>query len=164
MIVVADTSPINYLVTIRCDHLLTRLFGTILIPPAVFEELNDANAPQAVRQWVRDRPDWVQIQAAAGLVLPIENLGKGKTEGIALAVEQGADLILIDDADARMEAEKRKLVVTGTLGVLRLAALQGIVDLPEAIASLLSTNFYVAPRLAEELLAKAKQRTENGTR
>jgi hypothetical protein len=46
MIVVADTSPLNYLVITGYDHLLPELFGTILVPPAVFEELNDPNAPE----------------------------------------------------------------------------------------------------------------------
>jgi predicted nucleic acid-binding protein len=69
-----------------------------------------------------------------------------------------ADLILIDDADARVQAEKRNLKVTGTLGVLRLAALQGIVDLSAAIARLRSTNFFVSPRLVDDLLKEMEHR------
>ncbi len=41
MIVVADTTPLNYLVLIEEAHLLPRLFGDVLIPPAVFEELRN---------------------------------------------------------------------------------------------------------------------------
>jgi predicted nucleic acid-binding protein len=164
MIVVADTSPLNYLVIIGYDHLLPKLFGAILVPPAVFEELNHPDAPERVRRWIDALPEWVHIQAAIGIVLPIENLGKGETEGIALAVELRADLILIDDSDARQEAAKRNLTVTGTLGVLRLAALQRIVDLPEAIAKLRSSNFFVSPRLVDDLLAEVKQHTSDGDR
>ena len=141
MIVVADTSPLNYLVTIGHDDLLPKLFGAIVIPPAVLEELSDPDAPEAVRRWAAVRPDWLHIQAAAGDILPIRNLGQGESEGIALALQLNADLILIDDAEAREEAEKRKLTVTGTLGVLRLAGIQNLVDLQEIIEKLLSTKF-----------------------
>lgn len=158
MIVVADNSPLNYLVITGYDHLLPKLFGTILVPPAVLDELNDPKAPEPVRKWVGSLPEWVHIRAAVGLVAPIEHLGRGETEGIALAQALNADLILIDDADARAEAQKRKLTVTGTLGVLRLAALEQFVDLPEAIANLLSTDFFVSPRLVEELLTELKHR------
>lgn len=89
--------------------------------------------------------------------------GKGRLKGIALAEALRADLILIDDADARKEAEKRSLTVTGTLGVLRLAALRRIVDLPEAVAKLLSSNFFVSPRLVNELLAEVKERNKDET-
>jgi len=159
MIVVADTSPLNYLVTTGYDHLLPKLFGGILIPPAVFEELSDPNAPEPVRQWIGNLPEWIEIRPAIGVVLPIEKLGKGEAEGIALAEAIKADLILIDDAEAREEAERRNLTVTGTLGVLRLAALQGMIDISKAIASLLSTSFYVSPRLVDDLLMEMKRRT-----
>lgn len=163
MIVVADTSPLNYLVITGYEHLLPKLFGSILIPPAVLQELKAPNAPESVRTWIDTLPDWVHIQAPAGVIPPIEHLGKGETEGIALAQALKADLILIDDADARAEAERRKLTVTGTLGVLRLAALERFVDFPEAIDKLISTNFFVPPRLVEELLTEVKRRNSMDT-
>jgi predicted nucleic acid-binding protein len=39
MIVISDTSPINYLVLIGEIDLLTTLYGEIIIPPIVFNEL-----------------------------------------------------------------------------------------------------------------------------
>ena len=39
MIVVSDTSPLNYLVLIDLQHILPELFERILIPAAVREEL-----------------------------------------------------------------------------------------------------------------------------
>ena len=49
MIVVADTSPLNYLIQVDCDDLLPKLFGHILVPAGVMQELSHANAPAAVR-------------------------------------------------------------------------------------------------------------------
>ena len=61
MIVIADTTPLNYLVLIEQADLLPRLFGRVLIPPAVFEELQNTEAPEAVRVWIASRPSWLQI-------------------------------------------------------------------------------------------------------
>lgn len=39
MIVVADTSPLNYLIQIECDSLLRELYNRVVIPEAVLLEL-----------------------------------------------------------------------------------------------------------------------------
>ena len=45
MIVVSDTSPINYLLAIGQIEILPKLFGTIVIPVAVMAELKSDDAP-----------------------------------------------------------------------------------------------------------------------
>ena len=52
MIVVADTSPINYLVSINEIAVLPKLYGTVIIPPAVRDELSRDRAPEIVRRWI----------------------------------------------------------------------------------------------------------------
>jgi predicted nucleic acid-binding protein len=47
MIVIADTSPINYLVLIEQIEVLPKLYGRILIPPSVYEELQSVRNPVA---------------------------------------------------------------------------------------------------------------------
>jgi predicted nucleic acid-binding protein len=54
MIIVADTSPINYLVLIKEIEVLPRLYGKIVIPEAVREELLRPAAPEIVRIWTFD--------------------------------------------------------------------------------------------------------------
>jgi predicted nucleic acid-binding protein len=56
MVVVADTSPINYLVLIEQIDLLTRLYTRILIPPAVLAELKHPLAPKPVETGPAIRP------------------------------------------------------------------------------------------------------------
>jgi predicted nucleic acid-binding protein len=152
MIVVADTSPLNYLVLTGYENLLRILFGTILVPHGVVEELGDSKAPDIVRTWIAQPRDWVEIRLVSEIDPEIGFLGKGEQEGIALAQGLNADLILIDDAPARHEAEKRSLTVTGTLGVLKRAALLRLVDLPQALMKLQSTNFFIARSVVEGLL------------
>ena len=49
MIVVADTTPINYLILIGETEVLPKLYGRVVIPPAVHEELTNSRAPASVR-------------------------------------------------------------------------------------------------------------------
>ncbi len=60
MIVVADTSPINYLVLIGHIEILPQLYVRILIPPAVWKELRDAQTPSSVRAWAAQVPAWLE--------------------------------------------------------------------------------------------------------
>jgi predicted nucleic acid-binding protein len=49
MIVVADTSPINYLILIDEIDILAKMYGTAVIPHAVREELLRPSASEVVR-------------------------------------------------------------------------------------------------------------------
>jgi predicted nucleic acid-binding protein len=62
MRVVADTSPLNYLVWMQQDTLLPLLYDRVVIPPAVYEELQRPETPHVVRQWVAHPPGWLTIQ------------------------------------------------------------------------------------------------------
>ncbi len=55
MIVIADTSPINYLVQIGEVELLEKLYEQVIIPNAVFEELNSDFAPTEVKEWILEK-------------------------------------------------------------------------------------------------------------
>jgi predicted nucleic acid-binding protein len=63
-----------------------------------------------------------------------------------------ADQLLLDEADARREAERRKLQFIGTLGVLRRAAQLDWIDLPSTLRHLQQTTFYVDAKLIQSLL------------
>jgi predicted nucleic acid-binding protein len=61
MIVIADTTPLNYLVLIGRVEILPELYGRVLIPPAVWEEFQRPETPEAVRAWISRRPAWLEI-------------------------------------------------------------------------------------------------------
>jgi len=54
--IVADTTPLNYLVLIEAAEILPKLYRKILIPPAVKAELTNANTPNIVRAWMSQPP------------------------------------------------------------------------------------------------------------
>jgi predicted nucleic acid-binding protein len=126
MIVVADTSPILYLVLIDQIGLLQSLYGNVIIPDAVAAELLAPASPTPVRSWISNPPGWIQVTSPTPEQLDAvaAELDLGERMAIALATAFSADLLLIDDARGRHEARRRHLVVTGTLGVLRTAAEQ----------------------------------------
>lgn len=159
MIVIADTTPLNYLVVIQQAHLLPRLFGQVLIPPAVFDELQDPETPAPVRTWLANSSSWLQVQPLHRPPGPeLDYLDEGERQAIALAEELHADQVLLDETDARKEAERRKLPFIGTLGILRRAAQLDLIDLPATLARLQQTTFYIDPALIRSLLDEDAQR------
>jgi len=156
VIVVTDTTPVNYLVLIDQVHILKELYGRLVLPQAVHEEMRREGTPEKVRAWAAQLPDWAEVRAAASTD-PALKLGAGESEAIALAGEVGADLLLVDDGKARREARRRGLTVTGTLAVLAAAAERGLVDLPEAIAALRQTTFRAPAALIEQLLGRDRE-------
>ena len=155
MIVISDTSPLNYLVLLDEIELLPKLFGTIIIPPAVLSELQRIEAPIEVKAWLSTNPTWLELRTASVIDLTIR-LGAGECEAISLAKELNADLI--DDRKARQAAIERGLRVAGTLNILELASIKNLVELTETFDKLQQTNFRVSQELLNEALEREKQR------
>jgi predicted nucleic acid-binding protein len=153
MTVVSDTSPINYLILTEYVGVLYKLYGRLVVPGKVFEELSSAKAPAAVRAWCAGPPDWLEVKALSKSDSSLKLTG-GEREVILLAEEIKADLLLMDERTGRQEAILRNLFVTGTLGILRAAAARGLVDGNEAIKRLSETTFRASPRLLRFMLCK----------
>ena len=116
--VVADTSPLNYLVLIEQIDLLPQLYGRVLIPEAVLDELSAMETPRLVRVWATNLPEWIEVSPAT----PIHDAGltrlhAGERDAISLALTVHADAVLLDERHGRKEAENRGLKPIGTLGV-----------------------------------------------
>jgi len=154
MIVVCDTSPVNYLVLIEEIDLLPQLFTTVVLPAAVLAELQHPRTPPRVASWARELPPWLRVISPEGPVGDV-GLGRGEAEAIAVATQIAADTVLIDERKATVVARKRGLLVTGTLGVLALAAESKLVDLEASIGRLLDTNFRVSPALIDDILRRS---------
>lgn len=160
MIVVADTSPLNYLIQIDCDSLLSQLFNRIVIPPAVMRELAHSRAPTVVRRWLASTPDWVEIcPASSSPDVNLTFLDPGEREAIQLATEQNADLLLNDERKGRLEAKRRGLRTTGTLGILLNGAELQLIDAEKAYRRLLAeTTFRTSATLEAKFLGQIHTR------
>src|SRR5687768_11552922 len=98
MLIVADTSPLNYLILIDAASVLPSLYGRILGPPEVLDELKDSAAPDVVQAWVASVPSWLEVRrpTAVDTILPLD---PGERAAIALAQELAADRLLIEERD-----------------------------------------------------------------
>lgn len=149
MIVVSNTSPLNYLVLIRQDQILPALFGQVFSPPTVIEELSHTKAPKRVRNWIAGTPTWLEIREPQ-IRLGAEFLDRGESDAIALAEELSADALLMDERQGTRFARERGIEVLGTLGVLEVAARRNLVNLPTAIQLLRKTTFHAPEQLSSK--------------
>lgn len=150
MIVVSDSSPLIALLAVDRVELFKRLFGTILIPPAVHDEVFSSQPGRSVVL-----PDFIRVgssPSATSVSFLEMNLHLGESQAIALALEQGIDKIILDDKQARQSACRLGLRVIGTLGLLILAKEKGLItDVRSLIMQMMDRiNFRLAPSFSTE--------------
>lgn len=146
MITVSDTSPVHYLILIRQVDILPKIFGEVIIPEPVAVEMRHPKAPIEVREWIESPPVWVRIQKPRHEYLPtIRGLGKGEIAAIAIAIEENADAVLIDDRAAIREGRLSDLTVLTTFAVLELGAIENLIDFEEMLDRLAQTTFRMPP-------------------
>ena len=150
IVVVADTSPLNYLIQIKSQEVLPAMFERILVPAAVVNELDHSGAPAVVRAFLRQMPPWIAVREVRLTPDPtLAVLDPGEREAIQLAWEEHADLLLMDEKMGMRLARQQGLAVIGTLGVLVRAAQHGLVNMDAALASLRATDFRCTPEVLE---------------
>ena len=128
-VVISNTSPLQYLHQTEMLFLLPELYGQILIPQSVLEEL------QAGKQRGVSLPDlenlsWVKVRRVQqrALLPLVTHLGNGEKETLALGLEISDSLLLLDDRNARRHGDVLSLRTTGTLGVLLYGKERGIIN------------------------------------
>lgn len=151
--VISDNSPISALLLIGEIEVLPKIFGEVVVPRAVLEELRHPDAPDIVRQWALQPPEWVTEASPNHLLLDLD-LDLGETEAISLAAEYDGSLLIIDELKGRRVAISHGLLITGTVGILEQAAYQGLLDFEAAGKKLRATDF----RISKALLASAAGR------
>ena len=125
MIVVSDTTPLISLLKIDRIDLLEKLFGQVLIPQAVFEELTaderfKLEADQiSSKQFIIVKA--VQNSESASILKRATGLDQGESEAIVLTDELNADVLLMDEAKGRAVSSQMGLKVMGTIGILMAA-------------------------------------------
>lgn len=155
MLVVADASPLRYLVALEKADLLPALFGRVWVPNRVINEVTSPRTPAKVRHYFALPPEWVVVRAPSPSATKSVQaaMDAGERESLALALEIKAGLVLADDGQARRAAQALHLDVTGTLGVLQRAAARGLVDVPSVIASIRGSGFYASETLLRSTFA-----------
>lgn len=153
MIVVSDTTAISNLLKVGRIELLSVLFGRVIIPPAVQNEL---------LAWHESVPTWIEIIAPRDLSR-VERFRReihiGEAEAIALGLELDADWVLVDDSEGRRLARTEGAHVLGLMGVLLLAKRQGhLVEVRTLVDELIETaGFFLSPGIRDEVFRLADE-------
>ncbi|WP_256872887.1 DUF3368 domain-containing protein [Candidatus Entotheonella palauensis] len=157
----SDTSPLSYAHQIGLLPLLHALYSEIVIPPLVEHELLAAPILHAELDWSRIR---IVTPIATEQVEDLMNeLDRGESEAIVLALELKADLLLIDERTGRNVARRMGIRRTGLLGVLLEAKHRGLLVSVAIVLDRLvtQTTFRIHPTVRAEVLRLAGE-TEEG--
>ena len=160
MIVVSDTSPLISLMKISRLEVLQRLFGTILIPEAVYSELT-ANSDYREEAAKIKNSSFISVvsvgeQKSVDILRRVTGLDLGESEAIVYADENKADVLLMDEAAGRRVAKSMGLRIVGSVGVLLAAFDEQIMtaqDVDAAVDTLRGTN----RRISKDLAAYAQE-------
>jgi uncharacterized protein len=164
MIIISDTSPITNLAAIGQLDLLRLLYGSIIIPLAVYHELTQTNhvnpGTEEVKMSSWIHPQAVQdVQKVTDILNSKSNIHLGEAEAIILALELNAQLLLMDEKRGRMLANSYNLKVTGLLGVLLQAKNQQIIPLVKPLIEQLinQAEFRISAELYQQILVIAQE-------
>jgi hypothetical protein len=136
--------------------ILHNLFKEILIPPAIEQEF--LAAQHEARLQVLQEAHWIRVVAIqdASMVEALADLDRGEAEVLALAHEQNARLVLVDEKKARRYAERMKFRLSGTLGVVLLAKEEGVIEkVSPIIDALQETGLHLHDGLVKQILLLA---------
>jgi hypothetical protein len=122
MIVVSDTTPLISLLKINHLELLKELYGTVIIPQAVFSELTSNKEFQSEAEIISGAHfiecKEISDTTALNILQRVTLLDLGESEAIILAQELKADVLLMDENKGRKVAKQLGIPLSGALGVL----------------------------------------------
>lgn len=163
MTVICDSSVLIALSSIDMLNLLQYICKneSLFIPKAVWNEVVTEG---------KDRPGALEVAASGWIkVKEVKNqwivkvlvtqLDYGEAEVIALALEMGARLVLLDEKEAREFARKLGLKVLGTIGLLIWAKKEGIIDNLKVYLDALQmkAGFRVSQQLYKQVLKEVNE-------
>ena len=157
MIIVNDTAALSSLAIAGQLTLLQKLYNTVVIPQAVADEF--ANASDDSRVGAIPALSWIEIRQASNSSMvntlqEQQDLDTGDAEAIILALELGAERLLMDERLSRKAAIQIGLPITGVLGVLVAAKIAGLISAVKPIMDDLisQAGFWVSGQLYDEVL------------
>ena len=161
MSIVSNASPLINLARIGRLDLLHQLYGELAIPEAVWHEIVVEGAGQPGADDVKSAI-WINTRTVTNreLVRALrQELDAGEAESIALALEVGAELLLMDERLGRETARYLDLRYTGLIGVLIEAKRKGLIDAVRPWLDMLRdiAGFHVSGALYRRVLQDEKE-------
>lgn len=153
--VIVNSTPLIALCHVNQLTVLKKLYGEIIIPKAVYDEIS-VKEDSVCRKTVDESLDWIHVREIQNIMAKAmfkSQLHDGEVEVMILAKEQGADVVIIDDQNAKKYAKYLELPVTGTLGVLIKAKQEGYIsELKPILEVMVQNGIYIKTSLIEYCL------------
>lgn len=153
--VIVNSTPLIALCHVDSLDILKKIYGEITIPKAVYNEIS-VKKDSVCKIQVDSSLDWIhveKIQNEMAKEMFKTQLHEGEVEVMILAKEKEADVVVIDDMNAKKHAKYLKLPVTGTLGVLMKAKKEGYIEkLKPILDGMVQNNIYLSPKLIDRCL------------
>ena len=158
--VVCNSSPLIHLSKAGRLSLLRDFFQEILVPKKVLmESVENSGGAEDAKEI--ENADWIHPMTIEDLDLKKAlklTIDEGEAAAIVLALEQKADLVLMDDYDGRAMAKEYNLKVVGTIGILLKAKLEGkTISLRHDLDVLRKNGFWLSEELYLKLIAEANE-------
>jgi len=156
--IISNTTPILSLLKINKLGLLEKLYGKIVVPFAVYQEIENG----------KDKPyyldlfsiNWIEIRKIKDKKSReyLFDLDDGEAEVLILAKETNADLVLLDEIMGRRFAKQLNINFTGTIGILLRAKEKGhIPSVKELIEEMIRKGTWLNPKLVTKTLQLANE-------
>jgi len=147
--IVSDTSCFIILSKIEELDLLKKVYGQIVTTSDIVEEFGEA------------LPEWIVIENVSDKsrqrILELQ-IDRGESSAIALALEIPNCTLILDDFKARKIAQQLGILVTGTIGVIIKAKLNGIIpSIKPYLKKIKETNFRISAEIELQALKEAKE-------
>ena len=163
MIVVSNTTPIISLLKLNKLNLLKEMFGEVIIPVAVFNEITVKNAfAEEVAKF--NASNFIKVipiknEFAVNILQKQLGLDLGESEAITLAEDIKSNLLLIDERKGRRVAEESGLSIAGTLGIIAKSKKLGLIDEVKPLLDLLIANsIRISTDLYTEILSISNEK------
>lgn len=161
MVVVSDTTTICNLFLIDKLWILEKIYGEVIIPTGVHEELESMKNQPSIIEYI-EMNDWIQTKSVSNNSLTeilMLTLDKGESQAISLAKELNANLIIIDEVQGRKIAQQMNLKVIGLLGILIQAKQENLIKSVTLIMDelKLKAGFWISAELYMKVLEITKE-------
>ena len=156
--IISNTTPILSLLKIGKLNLLEKLYGKIIVPVAVFNEIEKG----IHKPYYQDLKliEWIEIQKIKNPDSKdyFIDLDEGEAEVLILSKEQNADLVIMDEIMGRRYAKQLGFNLTGTIGILLKAKEKGFIkSIKELLTGLKEKGTWLNPKLISKALKLADE-------